>query len=259
MTDTPNGTQRPGGTDGPGREPTPEEIGDDLFRRLDTLDDRLQRSQERMIALLDRKLNGSQPGPSDRASGGAAGDRGPRPADEARWAPSAAGVDPAADTVVSAPSSGPNGASELSGRSPLGAEAAVDRVAEPGSMDAWFADGKSSVAVGPALTAPAAVGPASEAATKVVSGRADSTPASPRAGEAARDRLPVPAQPAGLAPYDHGDREPAPLGEPVAAPESEPQPQVVPSGARPAWQSNLITVAAVLVVVVVGLYLVGLF
>lgn len=182
MTDKP-----PEGTEPPSEpEVDPEEVGSDLLRRLDFLDDRLQRSQEQMLSLLDRKLNDLQgpDWPGENTSNA------PVPASPySRWAPS--------------PSAGPSGTSSGPVAQP---------VADPSSMDAWFSGSSSAPTASRSTTSQSLPGTA---------------PGSTDQGSAA--------------------------SPPVAAVST------IPQGLRPAWQSNAFTVLITALVVVAGLFLVGLF
>jgi hypothetical protein len=250
MTDTP-----PDGNEPPAEpEVDPEQIGADLFRRLDILDDRLQRSQEKMLSLIDQKLNGLQ-------GTGAPGESAPAPAAQAPAAQTAtaqtqaesaptppaglpATLEGAPPATPDEPAPGSAGPDSPSAQAPAaGAEAgpAVNGVAfappappapgspkvgDQGSMDAWFggAPATSLARVAPPAT-PQAPSGSGQQAVGTTGGAVSS--------DAGLQHWPAP-----------------PAGAEVAS--------IVPLH-RPAWQSNLIAALITALVVVVGLFLVGLF
>ena len=188
MSDTP-----PEGTDSTSEpDADPEQVGADLLRRLDLLDDRLRRSQEQMLSLIDRKLNDHQ-APSSP-------DEGKPESPEARWAPA----------PPAAPSPPP--------------EADAKPVADQKSMDAWF--GGPLPASGPDV--------------------AGSTGSQPQSGSGKV----VQHLNWGAGTGSNSQDAPAPSaasGVSIVVPEH-----------RPAWQSNALAALITVLVVVVGLFLVGL-
>jgi hypothetical protein len=209
-------------------EASPEEIGDDLMHRLDTLDDRLQRSQAKMIALLDRKLGDATTAPARPPEAPGGGNQG-RPA--------------ARPPVGPSPFEAPRGAD----------------ADDP--METWFNAAPPKVGTDffddlPAAAAGAASGAPSPSPIKPGGGRG--TPA--EAGEASTGRVMASAPTA-----EEGPTTTVPRAEEQAeARSAEPQRSpvqigdIVPSH-RPAWQSNLLTAVVAAIVVVVALFLVGLF
>jgi hypothetical protein len=202
----PDGEQPPKDDEVPAGGANPEQIGADLFQRLDTLDDRLRRSQEKMIALLDRKLNGDTSlegrGAGDQQTG-----RGSPDPEHSRWVP---------PTEAAAAGQGPV---------PAGPDIrADDEVAEPigaeDPMDAWFAVGGRHAPAGPAAASGVSADDGTTTSDPATAGSASPAPVGPRAG----DEIP----------------------------------EIVPSR-RPAWQSNAITAVVAAIVIVVALFLVGLF
>jgi hypothetical protein len=203
---------------------SPEEIGADLMHRLDTLDDRLQRSQAKMIALLDRKLGDATTAPARPAETQGGGDQG-------RWA--------APPPVVPNPFEAPR-------------EADAD---DP--METWFNAAPPKVGTDffddpLAPPAGAASGAPSPSLVKPVQGRG--TPE--ETGEASTGRVMASASTA-----EEGPTTTVPgAEEQVAEPQASPAPtaEIIPAH-RPAWQSNLLTAVVAAIVVVVALFLVGLF
>jgi hypothetical protein len=204
---------------------SPEDIGSELMHRLDTLDDRLQRSQEKMIALLDRKL-GDAGGPAPTRAGEGAADP-----EQARWA----APSPSAPSPFEAP-----------------------ETADPDDpMETWFnaAPPKAGANFLTATDAP------SKAVTPIPAGE---TPTAnvPRVSALRAPPLETP-EPEPHDPGAQASEATPPVGTqltPDQTPEATPapMPEIVPSH-RPAWQSNLMTVVVAAIVIVVALFLVGLF
>jgi len=187
MSDTP-----PDGKD-PESEPEvdPEQVGADLLRRLDLLDDRLRRSQEQMLSLIDRKLNDHQTPSSPDGS--------TPESPESRWAPPPPAPSPQAEET--------------------------QPVADQKSMDAWFG------------------GPLAARAPQ--DGASTTSPSRSGSGEEVqRLNWGVPT----ASNVHDSPAPPAGTGVSIVVPER-----------RPAWQSNALAVLITGLVIVVGLFLVGLF
>jgi hypothetical protein len=212
-----------GSTGRRGEGASPEEIGADLMHRLDTLDDRLQRSQAKMIALLDRKLGDAATAPARPAEAPGTGDHG-------RWAP---------PPVVPSPFEAPR-------------EADAD---DP--METWFNAAPPKVGTDffdDPMTPPAAAASAAPAPSPVKPVQGRGTPE--KTGEASIGRVMASAPTA-----EEGHATTVPGAEEQAAePEASPAQiaEIIPAH-RPAWQSNLLTAVVATIVVVVALFLVGLF
>ncbi len=238
MTDMPPDGPAPGPMPLPESGEDPEQIGADLFRRLDVIDDRLRRSQEMMISLLDRHLDRVDPEAPE--AGGRAWRGFVDPAEEPDGD---GGADP-----MEAWFAGPGSSSRP--RTPkdptLFVPAATPVVAGPGGGPVVGPEAAGEVVAAEAVTTEEASVRQEEEPGRGEAGTSEAASVRP---EAAR------ARPVGGGPQAGAARtRSAPSGYGRADDEFE----IVPSH-RPAWQSNALTVLIAAVVVVVALFLVGLF